>query len=355
MPRIPQDTSGHAPRAASPQSCAQLLVFGAHAPISTRLSRVVVGTGKPQATIASLAEDKAAAQTHAAELEAKLARVAGDHRRRAEKSRQAKAVAADRLSVAESRARAAEARVETVVRYLTLSERRLREAEGRVAASVRRKAKEREGPVEAASAERSRTNDAKSQELARGVVGGVTSEGQRGAGFSVAQRHAGETQLSPSPSGGVHDHSQGWTSRGEVDGGRGTNHASGFVDERQQHSDAAGLQENRDPAGRPTVASGFAASDNEDTANILREVKAARRQVAVAEQQAVALRVNANRVKAEAAKTAAEADIGKERAMMESERLVRQLKATGIEVWRTGGGSRAEGFAHQRHTIDDIA
>lgn len=308
-------------------------------------SRVLVGIGTRQATIASLASDKAAAQSHAAELEARLARVAGDHRRRAEKSRQANAVAVDRLSVAESRALAAEARVETVVRHLTLSECRLREGERRAAEGARSEAKERAAAVEAASAKGARMDDAGHQKKTGGLVADVAFVGHRATERS--SRHVSENeegrygiQLPPSPSGGTENHNQKRTSRSVSNRKRGTSHASGFANERQQHGDTAALQENRDPAGSLTVALGFATSDKEDTANILREVEAARRQVAVAEQQAVILRVNANRVKAEAAKTAAEAEIGTERAMMESERLARELKATGIEVWHAEGGSR---------------
>eukprot|EP00903_Cladosiphon_okamuranus_P011234 g10598.t1 len=292
-----------------------------------------------QATIASLASDKAAAQSHAVELEARLARVAADHRRRSEKSRRENAVAADRLSAAEARARAAEARVETVVRHLTFSERRLREAERRVAESGRRKVEGQNRDCDADDAVENTAShggvrmdgEAKGYEKpGRGSARDAALVRHKAAGCSGSRRTDGNeedscgTQEQPPPSGGTEDHSQ---SRKRVSGA-----ATG---ERQWHgdTDTTALQENRDPAGSPAVAFGrVASSGNEDTTSILREVEVARWQVAVAEQQAATFRVDANRVKAEAAKASAEADIGKERAMMESERLARELKATEIEV-----------------------
>lgn len=235
--------------------------------------------------------------------------------------------------------------METVVRHLTLSERRLREAERRAAEGARREVKEREVAVEEALAKRARMNDAGGRhKTAGGPAGEVAIVGHQAAersgrrvSESVEQR--GGIHFSPLPSGRTEDHNHDRTSRSVLSGERSTGHASGSVVGKERHGDTATLQENRDPSGGSLAVSfGVATSDKEDTARILREVEAARREVAVAEQRAVALRVDANRVKAEAAKTAAEAEIGKERATMESERLARALKATGIEVWKKGGG-----------------
>lgn len=316
-------------------------------PLSRIFRRNPLNANKRQATIASLAAERAAAQSRAAKLEASLARVSSDHRRRAEKSRQANAIAADRLSTAESRAQAAEARVETVVRHLTFSERRLREAERRAAAeSAKRKAKESDDAASSAEAAASargggvRTDDAagsRQKKPARRSVedAAFARHKEEAAGYSNRYVHGNEGESYDSE-GRRHRR----TSRTSVDEEKNTtSHASNFADgERQQHGDTVPLQENRDPAGSLTVAFGFpTSSDNEDTAGILREVEAARQQVAVAEREAVAFRVDANRVKVEAAKMAAEAEIGKERAMMESERLARELKATGLEVCHAGG------------------
>lgn len=246
--------------------------------------------------------------------------------------------------------------MERVVSHLTLAERRLREAERRAAEGARREAKGQEAAVEEASAKGARMIDAgHHQKRARGSVGDVAFVRHKAAGCWAAQRRSScsssrvggneeerrDIQVPPSPSSDTDNRKQ---NRSALNGKRRTSHhdASGFADESQQQlGDTVALQENRDPAGNLTVASGFAASyNNEDAANILREVEAVRRQVADAEQQAAALRVDANRVRAEAAKTAAENEIGKERAMMESERLARELKATGIEVCHVYRGWR---------------
>lgn len=303
--------------------------------------------------IASLAADKAAAQSCAAELETRIARDHSDHRRRAERSRRANAVAADRLSVAESRARAAEARVETLVRRLTLGESRLREVKRRAADSARGEAKESKAAAEAPSAKGGEINDVGHQNTAGGgLLRDVPYAGHEATGRSAAQR--GQScftrrpsemeqerhgiQLSPSPSGSAKYHHKDRPLGGVVNGKHSTRRAVGIGGETQHHGDttAVALQENRDPAGGLTAAFGFETLDNEVTGSILLELEASRQQVAVAEQQAAASRLDANRVKAEAEKTATDAEAGKERAMVESEWLARELKATGNEVWRTG-------------------
>lgn len=91
----------------------------------------------PQTTLISLTAEKETAQSRAAELEIKLARANGEHRRLAQTSHEAKVVTARRLSAAEARALAAEARVEIAARRLTASEHRLREAEDVAAAALR--------------------------------------------------------------------------------------------------------------------------------------------------------------------------------------------------------------------------
>lgn len=228
-----------------------------------------------------------------------------------------------------------------MVRHLTVSERRLREAEQRrvAAESARSKSREHDAAVEAAASARgARMDHAGRQTSGRGPVRDAAVVGHETANENAEERF-GIQLLSPLPSSGTVSYGYGRTSRRVVDGEQSRDHVSGFAGEQQQHGDRAVLQENRNPSGSLTVGFGFPTSpDNEEeSANILREVEAARRQVAVAEQQAATLRVDADRVKGEAAKTAAEAEIGKERAMMESERLAREIKETGIEVW---GGDR---------------
>ncbi len=149
----------------------------------------LVGKCCGQASLDSLAADKAAAQSRAVDLKAQLAKTAGDRRRRAEKSRRANAVAADRLAAAESRARTAEARVEAAARHLTISERRLREAERRAGEAEGRSAEERKAAAEAAAAKGAKNEQAGQQETVDRLKGEASvCVGRRVLGSSVAQR-----------------------------------------------------------------------------------------------------------------------------------------------------------------------
>lgn len=256
-----------------------------------------------------------------------------------------------------------------MVRHLTLSERRLSEAELRGAESVRRRIKGKGHAHDEADAVGNTTSDGgvpkmdgdatRHQKTGCGSATDAALVGHKAAAGCSGSRRIDDneeercgTQVPPSPSGGVENHSQREApSRSAACVRQGTNRVAGAATagERQRHGDMATLQENRDPAGSLAVAFGVVASSaNGDTASILREVEAARRQVTVAEQQAATFRVDAARIKAEGAKVSAEAEIGKERSMMESERLARELKATGIEVCHAEGAVIDSGLSIQR-------
>lgn len=87
--------------------------------------------------LGSLASEKRTAQAHAADLEARLAQATEDRLKRAKRSRESRAVAAQRLSAAESRASIAEARVREAAQRLIVSERRVRNAERLAEAAAR--------------------------------------------------------------------------------------------------------------------------------------------------------------------------------------------------------------------------
>ncbi|CAM9932857.1 unnamed protein product [Ectocarpus sp. 6 AP-2014] len=301
-----------------------------------------------QASLASLAAEKATAQTRTAELQAKLARVTSEHRRRAEASRQADAIAADRLSSAESRASAAEARLESVLRHLTRSERRLREAErAAVAGAERGKEAERNLEVEGV-----KLKDAGQQESATGgyrrrdphanvvSAGHRSRTGRRRLSRCSEERFYSQTSDSTRVTApdGVR-HTAGCVRRvGEVpsstDAGVRTarRRASNVGEKQRQRNDKeiGALQEKINASNNaPTEVFGVASSDDENTTtSSLREVKAARLRVVDAEREAAAFRADADRAKVEAARAAAEAEIGKERAEMECERFGRELRAT---------------------------
>lgn len=323
-------------------------------------SRSFVGL-TTQARLASLAVDKATAQSRAAELRAKLARVTGEHRRRAEASRQADASAADRLSSAESRASAAEARLESVLRHLTRSERRLRETERRAAVAGVGREKEADSNFEV---EDVKLKDARQQESAaagnrrRVPNASVVSTGPRSrtgrrrqSRFSEERFHgqAADSTRVTAPDG-VRQ-TAGCVQRvGEVPSStdarvRTARRRASVVGEkqRQRNDEETGpLQEKMNAFNNaPTGVLGVASSDDENTTtHSLREVEAARIRVADAEREAAALRADADRAKVEAARAAAEAEIGKERAEMECERLGRELRATEEQVIRRGSLSR---------------
>lgn len=314
-----------------------------------------------QASLASLAVEKATAQTRAAELQAKLERVTSEHRRRAEASRQADAIAADRLSSAESRASAAEARFESVLRHLTRSERRLREAE-RAAVAGAERVKEVESNLEV---EGVKLKDARQQESATGgyrrgdphvyVAAGPRSR----TGRRRLSRCSGERFYSQASDGtgvtapdGVR-HSAGCVQRvGEAPSStdarvRTARRRTSIVGEKQRQrndKEIGALQEKMNASNNsPSEMLGVASSDDVNaTTSSLREVKAARLRVVDAEREAAAFRADADRVKVEAARAAAEAEIGKERAEMECERLGRELRATEEQVIRRGSLSRFE-------------
>ncbi|CBN80172.1 hypothetical protein Esi_0116_0046 [Ectocarpus siliculosus] len=315
-------------------------------PVQERLDQVDVSG--LQASLASLAAEKATAHTRAAELQAKLARVTSEHRRRAEASRQADAIAGDRLSSAESRASAAEARLESVLRHLTRSERRLREAE-RAAVAGDKRGKEAESNLEV---EGVKLKDAGKQESATGgyrrrdphanvVSAGPRSRtGRRRLSRCSEERfysQASDSTGVPAPDGVRH--TAGCVRRvGEVpsstDAGVRTarRRASNVGEKQRQRNDKeiGALQEKMNASNNaPTEIFGVASSDDENTTtSSLREVKAARLRVADAEREAAAFRADADRAKVEAARAAAEAEIGKERAEMECERFGRELRAT---------------------------
>ncbi|CAM9186817.1 unnamed protein product [Ectocarpus sp. 4 AP-2014] len=300
-----------------------------------------------QASLASLAVEKATAQTRAAELQAKLARVTSEHRRRANASRQADAIAADRLSSAESRASAAEARLESVLRHLTRSERRLREAE-RAAVAGAELIKEAESSLEV---EGVKLKDARQQESATGGYRrrdphvNVVSAGPRSrTGRRRLSRCSEERFYSQASDGtgvtapdGIR-HSAGCVRRVGEDPSstdarvRTARRPTSIVGEKQRQrndKEIGALQEKINASNNaPSEVLGVASSDDENTiTSSLREVKAARLRVANAEREAAAFRADADRAKVEAARAAAEAEIGKERAEMECERLGRELRA----------------------------
>lgn len=300
-------------------------------------------------------------QSHAAELEARLAREAGEHRRRAERSRHARTVAADRLSAAESRAAAAEARVEAVVRHLTLSERRLREAERRVAIEaaegIRREVEGRQA-MEAAAPEvvkyelgqPTATGDLVGDHTCTGKEATEASAVRRTMTYSDCSSSEEERYLSksplppPSPGGhgekalarpiaGDEHHSQDRVLRG-INNTNTRHGCANFPDASQREGGSATLPEQQlNTPGRPGDIRRMTVTDNEHTTSRPRDVDRYR-QVDGSEQENVLLSEGANILQVETEKTAASDGTYKDSAVVESERLVQGLRSTGEEVIR---------------------
>lgn len=313
---------------------------------------------KCQAAVASLATDKATVQSHAAELEARLAREVGEHRRRAERSRHVRTVSAERLSAAESRASVAEARVEAVVRHLTLSERRLREAEHRAALAVAERVAGRE--VERGQAV---VAGGAGQPTAADDVGGDHAIGGQDAAESSMAQHAATrlhhrsseseeerylTRVLPPPPGSVDKnapdlarpitrdghHVEDRVLRGINNSARNTNtsHRVDLADASQQEQgNTTPPRKILNTAGRSGKL-GMASADNENAVSSPRDADAAPWKVDRSEQENVVLIKDANRAKFETQETPDAVEIGKGSAAAGSERLEQELRLIGKEV-----------------------
>lgn len=319
----------------------------------------------PQATLVTLAADKATAQSRAAELAAKLAQATSENRTRAHASHKAVAAANDCLSSAETRASAAEARVEAVVRHLTVSERRRREAERRAGAAPAAGAETEVGrtcAIEAGARCGERTNAGGQQARVDGALGaGFFGSGRAAANAPVgvpsrndvwprARKVEGERlgyrsrpsdpleknalDESRSTRGGASCVGDRTLSRRNE--ARERSRRAPFVDasreRHQQRSGTAATQEEENAGQGPTDVIEAHMSEGKGTRGSHSEVRAGWRRVVNAEQEAAVLRTEADRAKEEAANTAAEAEMEKERAVRESERMGRELRDTQGEM-----------------------
>lgn len=251
------------------------------------------------------------------------------------------------------------------MRHLTLSERRLREAECRVAIEAAEGARRE---VELRQALETAAPQVVEYEVgqavaAGGVVGDRKYRGQAAAETSVTRRtrmgrrsssSGGEEEryltTSWPPTPGAVDENDSDTARpiagdeNRIEGrvlrginnrvpSTNTSHRVGWVDANQQErGKVTHPEQNLGTIGRAGDMLGMAASDKEDAVGSPRDVDAGRWQANDSEQENIALSEDTNKVKFETDVLASVAEIDEGMTVVESARLVQELRSTEEEV-----------------------
>lgn len=331
----------------------------------------------------SLASEKAAAQSRVTDLKARLACVTSEYRRRARACRKAEAAAAERIAVAEARAAEAESRVEEATRKLNRSEHYLREAEECAVVAVAAVQRARTGThrsrgwhFDASDVEPSdRASEAKcgsSDVEMFPITARVFPERLRGqrlvrqqdgdddgvASVSMASRRGAKRGSTRQPhTVGCLDHGQwideerqrqpvlrgGENMRQRAEGGQGEQSDCRAETDAMCHTKDVGalLTPPRKSSTRRQEAyvRGNAYASSTTVVAPLGENEAVDRRAADAEREATRLRIALDRATEEAMKAADEAAQDREQAMVESERLFRELADMDKEVELTNANT----------------
>lgn len=314
----------------------------------------------------------ASAQSRVTDLKARLACVTSEYQRRARVSRKAEAAAAERIAIAEARAAEAESRVEEVTQKLDRSEHYLREAEECAVAAAAAVQRARVGThlrgrwhFDASDAEPSEcgSNDMEmfsvtprvSSERLRGEqlmrthkdsgddgVASVSMASRRGDKHrSTRQPHTvGSLDLGP----WVDDERQrqralrgGENRRERAEGEQGEQSDGRAETDAMYHSkDADALltfPRNSSTKRQDVSVRGHAHASSTSVVAPLEKNEEAARRVDDAEREAIRLRISLDSATEEAAKAAEEAARDRKLAMLESERLLKELADTYKEVF----------------------